>query len=135
MTWEGRLHLSMSPRSDGIRWRVEAPLSFYSSFGVVTVLPGFLTDGTSIPRLFWRLIGCPIRGRYSPAGIIHDGLYHSHLVDKRTADLIFYEALLELEVRGWRSKIIFEAVDKFGKTAWDSHTDGLITSTVRMSRK
>lgn len=130
MSWEGRLHLSMSPGSDGGRWRVESPLSFCSSFGVVTVLPGFSTDGASIPRFFWRLIGCPLRGRYAPAAVIHDSLYHSHLTTKHTADLIFYEALLDLGVKGWRSKALFEAVDKFGKSAWDSHPEAVIRSIV-----
>ena len=36
---------------------------------------GLHTDGASIPRVFWRLIGSPLMGKYRRACIFHDAGY------------------------------------------------------------
>ena len=37
-----------------------------------TVRAGFVTDGASIPRLFWRVVNHPYAGRILPGAILHD---------------------------------------------------------------
>lgn len=49
--------------------------------------PGDQTDGASIPRIFWRLIGSPFTGKYRWAAFLHDRGYR-HKGNMRT-DQVF----------------------------------------------
>jgi hypothetical protein len=93
-------------------WAVELSLRYQPTVGgTITVPVDFVTDGPSIPRIFWAIL--PVWGRYGRAGIVHD--YLCYLLDKgaphkaaqsRTqADGIFYEAMTALGV-GWLPKWI-----------------------------
>lgn len=57
-------------------WVVTEPFTYYldslDSNLYVTVPRGFLTDGASVPRLFWKLI--PPWGGYGQAAVLHDYL-------------------------------------------------------------
>ena len=66
-------------------WLMEDPrlVRLYESFSYTTlagqkhVAPaGFIFDGASIPRFFWRTIGPPLTGKHRYAAIIHDILCH-----------------------------------------------------------
>ena len=37
-----------------------------------TARKGYSTDGASIPRAFWTVVGGPFEGRYRDAALIHD---------------------------------------------------------------
>lgn len=66
---------------------------------VVEVPPGFVTDGASVPRVFWALL--PAWGRYSRAAVVHDYLCErinagdplQFAASRRVADGIFLEAM------------------------------------------
>ena len=64
----------------------------------ILVPEGFVTDGASIPRIFWRLIGSPFQPRYMRAALVHDFLYKNGLLTRRKADDIFRAFLLADEV-------------------------------------
>ena len=52
---------------------VLSDLIFYDAHSRRHVAPrGFVTDGGSIPRFFWRIVGAPIRTPYLRAYVIHD---------------------------------------------------------------
>lgn len=55
-------------------WRLEQKLSYeigaLGSGNLIEVPPGFVTDGATIPRLFWALL--PTWGSYSRAAAVHD---------------------------------------------------------------
>lgn len=56
-------------------WRILHDFHFYlgekdDKQGWVSVPAGYLTDGASVPRLFWSLI--PPWGKYGQAAIVHD---------------------------------------------------------------
>lgn len=127
MSWIGTVALEMKPGEDGRSWRTLAKLAYVSNvYGpcdgrLVVVLPGLLTDGASIPRLFWRLIGCPLRGRYAPAALIHDGLYAAQHLPRETADALFREMLLELGVGRAKAWAMYQAVRVGGGAAWRGH--------------
>lgn len=60
---------------DGDHWRVLQTFHFFlgqsdDKEGWVSVPAGYLTDGASVPRLFWSLI--PPWGKYGQAAIVHD---------------------------------------------------------------
>jgi Protein of unknown function (DUF1353) len=90
--------------ADWRRWRLESKLRFTtgdSESGLVIDVPiGFVTDGASVPRPLWALL--PAWGRYSRAVVVHDylcrlikdGTPHQTAPDRKTADAIFYEAMV-----------------------------------------
>lgn len=105
-------------------WRVKQKFSFTfpwkDKVAVVNVPAGYLTDGASVPRIFWGMI--PPWGIYGAAAIVHDLLceYLKILVDgelvkisRKEADQIFVLAMKELEVPQDKIDTIGRAVDGY----------------------
>jgi len=82
----------------------------------------FITDFASVPRIFWSLIP-PATGRHAKAAVLHDWLYYTALVDKDTADKIFYRLMLEIGVPKVKALTMYLAVKYFGFEAWYRHRD------------
>ena len=82
---------------------------------------GFVSDGASIPRIFWRVIGPPFRGRYRDAAIIHDWLYSSGSFTRIETDKIFMQAMKELGVSSWRRGAMYRAVRIGGANSWQRY--------------
>jgi hypothetical protein len=66
----------------------------------LTVPAGFVFDGASIPRFFWRIAGHPMLPRYIAAAVVHDYLYgllgpydNGYEMTRKEADLLFYDML------------------------------------------
>lgn len=75
------------------------------------VYAGFITDGASIPRLFWFLFS-PI-GNHMKAAVLHDSMLQSKDLSysERTAiDKTFYQAMLKSGVMKWRAYTMWKAV-------------------------
>ena len=88
----------------------------------IIVKRGFVTDGASIPKWLWWLVGSPFTGNYTNAAIIHDALYASEAVNKSFADTMFLK-IMEMDGVGWfRRNAMYLAVDMFGHHVWDTHT-------------
>lgn len=88
----------------------------------IAVLPGYVTDGASIPRVAWRVVGNPWE-EYLPAAIIHDILYETEIFDRRDADRCFIDLMEWLEI-GWaRRSIMYRAVRMGGGFTWRKHTE------------
>ena len=79
---------------------------------------GFETDFASVPRLFWRVV--PPWGRYSPAAVVHDYLYHTGKVSRLAADRLFLELMAALGVPLWKRQIMYWAVRLGGWLAWNA---------------
>ena len=93
---------------------------YVSSKGIITVPTGFRTDGASIPRVFWSILGP--HGSYFGAAIVHDFLYskasnHHWLMTRADADKIFLEAMYNAGV-GFHRNIIYAAVRLGGACAF-----------------
>jgi hypothetical protein len=88
--------------------------------GQHTVPAGFKTDGASIPRFFWRVIGHPMTSKYAKAAGVHDYLYVYHPAgsSKAHADQVFFHVLIDEGVPEWRAKIMYRAVEWFGGGAY-----------------
>jgi len=122
-----KLVVSLEP--NGKRWKLEKEFSYYTDLlgerKTFTVLAGFETDFASIPKF---LIGLPIfkwRDKFNKASVVHDWLYHTKEVDRKTADRIFLEALLVLEIPRWKAYFFYWAVRLFGWTHWKKPKGGL----------
>ena len=82
----GPLRVEILP--NGMTARLTQPFRVRTGAGRIIEVPaGFETDFASVPRLFWRVV--PPWGRYSPAAVVHDYLYHTGKVSRLAADRLF----------------------------------------------
>lgn len=105
-------------KGDSRLFILENDFHYVSSMGVIRVPKLFVTDGASIPRIFWNILQ-PF-GIYFKAAIIHDYLYSNLNQDftRLEADLIFKEAMFNLGLGFVKREAIFRAVRMFG---WKSY--------------
>jgi hypothetical protein len=101
-----------------IHWSSNSKLP---DFLPVTAPRGFVTDFASVPRVFWSIFRPD--GNYAYAAAIHDYLYWQQDRPKKEADLIFRSVMDDLNITDIQKTILFEAVNKFGNSAWsgDAH--------------
>lgn len=92
-------------------------LYYRTAIGLITVPADFHSDGASMPRLFWRLIGHPFQMQYLREAILHDWLYRNQPCSRALADRIFYE-LLAGKVKPWRRRLIYLGLRLGGWVAW-----------------
>lgn len=116
-------------RDTGVMWTLDADFIVTLKHEAILNAPkGTFTDGASIPRLFWRLIGSPLTGRYRQAAVIHDAGYTNqlqwltlhlpHKYTRKEMDLMFLKLMKALGVSWWRRKAMYRAVRWFGGGHW-----------------
>lgn len=82
--------------------RVARPFIFRDMAGRLWRVPaGFISDGASIPRVFWWLIGHPLMGDYRRAALVHD--FACEMLKGKGTALTVTSVLLdeETELRPW----------------------------------
>ena len=109
---------------DNKRWSLYQTYSLRVMALFIEVSVGFVFDGGSIPRFFWRLVGHPMQGKGLPAFLIHDALYRARIGDRKTADKIMHRLLRLNGVGRCKSWIIYRAVRAGGRKAWNAASDG-----------
>jgi uncharacterized protein DUF1353 len=112
----------LMPFGDGQDSVLVAPLQYrigQSEF-VITVPAGFVTDFASTPRAIWAIL--PPSGRYQLAAVVHDFLYWDQGCTRQQADDLLRAAMAESHVKPSQRDLIWQAVRKFGGTAWDANT-------------
>lgn len=82
----------------------------------VSVPKGFIFDGASIPRMLWRIAGHPFTAKYITAACVHDYLYSTGKVTRKTADKMFLCLLLAYDVSPLFALMMYYAVRVFGKS-------------------
>lgn len=124
--WQGVVSIENEPGGDLKDWLVTKPLAYAHGPIKVTVLPGATTDGASIPRFFWRVIGGPFSGRYTAAALIHDQLYATWGVNgqlnRKFADDLFKAAMLDSGVSRVKAATMHRAVRLMSGKFWDRHS-------------
>ena len=85
---------------------------------IIEVPIGFITDGASIPKIAWSIIGSPMTGKYIYAAVLHDYCYFIKTFSRKKSDQIFLEAMEILGVSKLKRKIIYYAVRAGGRWAW-----------------
>jgi hypothetical protein len=102
---------------------------------IVTVPTGFLSDGASVPRLFWPILG-PFGDAFSQesyfaGAIIHDWLYNARAaktgITRRQADAIFLSAMEDLRVPWLTRRTVWAAVRAFGWIHFRKPSSGAVT--------
>jgi len=97
--------------------------------GLLTILPGFTSDGASVPDFidglpgFQRFNGSTIR-----AALAHDWFYAAEAVDRHTADEILRDILLQDGSSQAHADAFFAAVEAFGWSVWLKHTSETIAN-------
>lgn len=79
----------------------------------------FVFDGASIPALGWLPTYTPFHPDVMAAAIVHDWLYLNHQVDRKMADDIFYDRLIQNGAGSVKSKLMFQAVRLAGGPHWE----------------
>jgi hypothetical protein len=86
---------------------------------VIVVPAGFVTDFASTPRALWSVI--PPTGLYQLAAVVHDFLYWDQGCTREQADAIFRVAMAESNVKPVERDIMWQAVRRFGQSAWNDN--------------
>lgn len=105
------------------RWLLIDDLVYESMMlqGQLIVPRGFQTDLASIPRWLWMF--APPVDIYDSAAVLHDGGYGNALITNKGeriflikfwCDRLFAEACISVGVSGWRTQLMFKAVERFG---------------------
>jgi hypothetical protein len=83
---------------------------------VYTVPRGFITDGASIPEIFWGFpfYFTPFQGKTLPAAVVHDHFYTNEIPPKSYADWTFYNLLKKYKAGYIKSLLYYIAVSNFG---------------------
>jgi hypothetical protein len=111
----GTLQISPSEPNDGVHWRVQQFFSYEDAYGhTLTAEPGFPTDGASIPRVLWAVVGSPFTGKYPKAAVIHDVGCVTHKYTWQETDRIFFDAMLDAGVSDRQAKLFYWAVREAG---------------------
>jgi hypothetical protein len=112
--------ISNKPR----RWRLDRELVYHvgekDSGTWIKVLPGFVCDGGSIPRIVWWL-DSPI-GDGAAAYFLHDAAYGAEIGTRAFCDFVMLEGLQVLGMGWTRRNIIYSSVRSCGGIVWGRHT-------------
>ena len=106
---------------DEFVYKTDLPYQIEITGRVVPIPGGFVTDYASVPEGA-RMVLSQI-GKHSMAAVLHDFLYWDQSCTREEADLLFYEAMTENSVSGWRKSIAYWALRWFGGAAWNSNQE------------
>lgn len=101
---------------------VDHPFRYQSDVAgrLFTAPVGFETDFESMIRwvpTFYALLG---DANHEPA-VIHDWIYYSAIVDRATADDVFFEACALLGTPLWKRRLLWAGLRIGGWAAWNQH--------------
>lgn len=80
---------------------------------------GFITDGGSIPRFFWRFIGHPLEGEYIGRYVEHDHNYQTGRIPRKEADIELRDGLKADGMCYIKRYAIYFAVRMFGASHYN----------------
>lgn len=111
----------LTPFADGQNSVLMADLRYQigTTNFVVTVPAGFVTDFASTPRAIWAVL--PPFGTYQLAAVVHDFLYWDQGCTREQADALLRVAMAESRVEPAKRDVIWQAVRRFGASAWDTN--------------
>jgi hypothetical protein len=103
-------------------WKLKDDFSYENDYIKATVKAGFTTDGASIPKAFWSIVGNPLENDLLNPAIIHDGLYTLMQLKRLECDKMLKEMLLFNGVSKIKAFFIYYAVRLFGGSHWKKYT-------------
>lgn len=103
-------------------WELLADIGYENAYYKITCKSTFKTDGASIPKILWSLVGSPLEDDLLMPAIIHDGLYTLMLLSREKCDKLLLEMLKYNGVSDIRADLIYSAVRAFGGSHWSKDT-------------
>lgn len=79
------------------------------SHEIIYVPEGFITDGASIPRFLWPIVGHPL-GEYAQSAVLHDFILKDEIYPRKKCDRVFLESLKVLGVNPIKRRIMYWGV-------------------------
>lgn len=83
-----------------------------------TIKQGFVSDGMSIPKFFWRVISPQIDAITLEPSIKHDYLYQVKITTRLEADQMYRDWLLENGFAKWKANVVYYGLRWFGASHW-----------------
>ncbi len=91
---------------------------------IITILPGFRTDGGSIPKVFqWFIKGWTEDYRYNGVFILHDALYCTEHTTKSIADDMLRSSLRDYGISRFKASTVCWCVNNFAKYHYGKDRD------------
>lgn len=113
-----------TPLPDG-RIQLDEPIETFVWFDAgiefrIVVPEGFVSDGASIPRCFWWLVGPPIRSNHLIPAVTHDYLCKqaTSYQERILGDAVFRMLLKDYEVPIWKRLVMYAGVRVQGLITW-----------------
>jgi len=126
---EGRyigLPVKATWNDDGRNMTLLASLSYVDPAGIHWDAPiGLVTDGASIPKFAWSIVGGPFEGLYRNAAVVHDAACDNRKRSWEATHEMFYHAMLTSKVDPVKAKIMYAAV-YFRGPRWDLTVSTLV---------
>lgn len=121
-----RAECDIGPRGD--EWRLTEPLVACWRGKRIEILPGYSTDGASIPKPAWSIIGHPW-DYYLPAAVAHDALCAAEIWPRSQTDLCFHDLMHVLSVRVVRLHTMYYFVRVYATLfSWRGHSEEVIAN-------
>lgn len=90
----------------------------------ITILPGFRTDGGSIPKVFtWFVKGWSDDYKYNATFILHDAMYCTAFVHRSIADDMLRSSLRDVGLDRFHASTVCFCVNKFASCHYGPEND------------
>ena len=106
---------------DSKHYQLAEDLIFKNNKYEITVMKNFITDGASVPKILKNIFSA-FEGNYTKAAVIHDALYQSNSLNRKTNDLLFLEMMKELKTSFLTRYLMYYAVKFFGFLSYKSYS-------------
>lgn len=107
--------IKFEPLSDGRSMRILEDACYIDLNGIEWwIRENDITDGASIPRFLWVLIGSPFVGKYRKASVIHDVHCRSKTRSSSKVHKVFHEIMIDDKVQRNKAYFMWLAVKIFG---------------------
>lgn len=105
---------------DGItKLRLLKPITFIGNDGRRYLIPaGYVSDGASVPRFFWRLLSPCIDGRTLPSSVVHDFEYDHAIGTRSGSDGDYYARLVADGYPKCKAMLTWAGVRMGGSKRW-----------------
>lgn len=104
------------------QWTIDEPFTYWHKFGEITVKPGAITDGASVPKILTNFIPRISDPNVFAAAMIHDQLYKTQgargIFTRWQSDRIFRDALQDAGEPPWKAWFMWAGVRIGGWLPW-----------------
>ena len=105
-------------------WRVEVGFFFRDRDGIKWYCPaGTITDGASIPRFLWGILGHPRDTDIGQPAALHDTLYRRGYITRKRADELLAESMETLGASATKRALVYAGVRMFGGVIWKKYRE------------